>query len=252
MSAEAAPEALDTWGMLTRGAAVGGAKGGVGTTMVSLLLGFGLGALRKDDRESLTVLVDTRGDLAIALGEEPRSGISDLSAGTPLEAALSELSVDPDPRIAGMPLLLHRGSDEPTVVEIDDAVGQITSRGWRPVIDCGSHDEAAELVGFLADRYLLSPLCALIPTTFAAQAAEAFAEPALAVVVDIGDGLLSAEEFAAAYEASALVRRIAALDHWQHDLSVPAELAAARDGSGDAEAAAAIATLTGLLHVQHY
>ena len=250
MSAEPSAQAGGALGMVTKGAAVAGAKGGVGATMVTLLVGFGLAAQRRDDPDAVTVLVDTRGDIAIALGQEPGPGISDL-ASEDLDSVLSELSVDPDPRTTGLLVLLHPGTAGPTLVEIDEAIGQIIGRGWQPVIDCGSHGEAALMVEDLADRFVLSSLLAVTPTTFAAKAAEVFAEPALAVVVDIEDGLLGTQEFADAFGASAVVPRIDALDRWQHEMSVPAELASARDGTGDAQAQAAVEVLTELLYVQH-
>ena len=250
MSGAAAEPA--TLGMVTRGVAVAGVKGGVGTTMVTLLAAFALETHRRDDQ--VTVLVDVGGDIAVALGIEQGAGICEIADGVPIDEVLMELVENPhdDPEpMWELPVLLRQGERRPSLGEVDDAVSQIRSLGWLPVVDCGSHERGALMVADLAERWLLSRLMCLVPTVAAAEARWAFSEADAAVLVAVNEGILDIEDFAVDAEVHTVLPFIEDLDGWQHERRTHHEFAAARDGRGDPQAAAAISAVAALLEIPH-
>lgn len=239
-------------GMVTRGVAVAGVKGGVGTTLVSLLAAFALETHRSDDQ--VTVMVDVGGDIAVALGIEQGAGICEVAAGVPIEEVLMELVENPhdDPEPTWeLPVLLRQGERRPSLGEVDDAVSQIRSMGWLPVVDCGSREKGALMLADLSERWLLSRLMCLVPTVAAAEARWAFSEADMAVLVPVNEGILDVEDFAADAEVDAVLPFMDHLDSWQHDRRTHLEFAAARVGQGDAQAAAAVSAVAALLEIPH-
>ncbi len=232
---------------------VGGTKGGVGTTTVTVLTAFGLAAAHRDGRAEVMgapVLVDPRGDVTIALARQPGPGVYELAQGAAVEEVVCELLNDPAADLhaaAGMPLLLRMGSAQagPLLADVDAAVDRLIEDGLLPVVDCGSRAGAVSMMDSVADRWRSARLMVTTPTVAAGEGAALFDLEVPGVVVRLGEGLLSVEQFASAFGGvAAVIDWLEAWDGWQHDHVAHVRLAESRDGSGDPNVAAAIDAVT--------
>ena len=232
---------------------IGGTKGGVGTTTIAILIAFGFAGAHRDGRDDVVgppVLVDLRGDIAIALARQPGPGVCEIAQGAEVDDVLCELLNDPSADLhaaAGMPLLLRMGTAEegPLLADVDVAVDRLIEEGLLPVVDCGSRAEAVSLMDSVADRWETAQLMTMTPTVAAGEGAALFHQDVPGVLVRLGEGLLSVEQFASAFGGiAAVVDWLEAWDGWQHEHVAHVRLAEARDGSGDPNVAAALDAVT--------
>ena len=239
--------------LVTSGAAIASAGGGMGATTTTLLTAMVLAADRVlGPGGPNAVMVDVRGDLAVMLGQPlDLPGLTDLvDRGEPLEAGLMELTDDVEALAAGrmpLPLLLPRGHREPTPDDVGAAVAGIIGRNWRPVVDCGTRDGAVELLEALVNPFVLSRIVVLDNTPAAAARAEAFGMSGVRMLREAEFAELTVEQFCELFPVDGVLPHMPRWDSWVTDHEVPTRLVEAMAGSGDAAAMSALTAVAGLL-----
>ena len=239
--------------LVTSGAAIASAGGGMGATTTTMLTGMVLAADRiVGPGGPNAVMVDVRGDLAVLLGQSlDLPGLTDLvDQGEPLEAGLMELTDDVQALAAGrmpLPLLLPRGHREPTPDDVGAAVAGIIKRDWRPVVDCGTREVAIGLLDALVNPFVLSRIVVLDNTPAAAARAEAFGMTGVRLLREAQFAELTAAEFCELFPVDGVLPHMPLWDSWVADHEVPTRLVEAMAGSGDDAAMSALTAIAGLL-----
>ena len=236
--------------MVTTGVTVAGAKGGCGTTAVTILTAFGLASAGAPSLRP--VMMDCNGDLAATLDiSDELPGLAEIAAGEgSVEDGVWELGYDAE-AAATMPGFVGRGSSECPPAATAMIAADLVAANFCPVIDCGSGHDAAPLLDALQSGPVMSHFVTLVPSPAAANAAVRLGRAGPGgrrILVDLGiETVVSAAEFASVFDVDATIDAIPEWQDWLLAREVPQMLARAAQDTTRSAAGDALRTLTGLL-----